>query len=87
MKQLQVVCQLVYDLAAITTTKNSACCPCMRVDCFHVGGPAPLTGKSDLHKFSGGCHRYTKHSIFEVCDTAVQSVRRSIPLWFVVDVM
>ena len=50
MKQLQIVSQLVYDLATIAPTKYSPCCPCVRVDCLHVCGPTPFAGVSHLNE-------------------------------------
>ena len=42
MEQLQIVSQLVYDLAPITAAKHGSCHPRMRVDSLHACGPTQL---------------------------------------------
>ena len=70
MKQLQIVSQLVYDLATIAPTKYSPCCPCMRVDCLHACGPTPFAGVSHLNEYS---IEYSIHQL-PACDSGMQAV-------------
>lgn len=53
MEELQVIIELVNDLAAITSGKDSPSSPCMWIHCLQIRCATSFTGEFDLQSQAG----------------------------------